>query len=105
MNRERAARQLMNVHRGVDPMEGLGWDNFIASPAAPWVFGGVAVAIVVIIVVAHFISTHSWEAERWRLVRGDDADSPTVVSNPPANSSDDDDPLPWTADHDNAKDM
>ena len=105
VNRERAARQLMNVHRGVDPMEGLGWDNFMASPAAPWVFGGVAVAIVVIIVVAHFISTHSWEAERWLLVRGDDADSPTVVSNPPANSSDDDDPLPWTADHDNAKDM
>ena len=105
VNLERAARQLMNVHRGDDPMEGLGWDNFMASPAAPWVFGGIAVAVIAIIVVAHFISTHSWEAERWRLVRSDDADSPTVVSNTPASNSDDDDPLPWTANHDNAKDM
>lgn len=105
VNLERAARQLINVYRGVDPMEGLAWDNFMASPAAPWVFGGIAVAVIVIIVVAHFISTHSWEAERWRLVRGDDADSPTVASNTPASNSDDDDPLPWTANHDNAKDM
>ena len=105
VNLERAARQLMNVHRGDDPMEGLAWDNFMASAAAPWVFGGIAVAVIVIIVVAHFISAHSWEAEKWRLARDYEADSPTVVSNPPANSSDDDDPLPWTANHDNAKDM
>ena len=106
VNLERAARQLMNVHWGVDPMEGLGWDNFMASAAAPWVFGGIAVAVIVIIVLAHFISTHSWESERWLLARDYEADSPTVVSNTPAsNSDDDDDPLPWTADHDNAKDM
>lgn len=104
VDEKRAARQLMNMHRGVDPMEGLGWDNFMASAAAPWVFGGVVVAVLVIIVVVHKRSEAASKAKTYRLARDDD-DTPSSYTPPTPASSDDDDPLPWTANHDNAKDM
>lgn len=102
---ERAGKELLNVHLGKEPLDGLKWDVFLESKAAPWVFGGVAAAVVAIIVVAHIVSKNNWERERARWSRSYYDDPPSYT--PPSSSSDGTwyDGKPWTADHANAKDM
>ena len=46
-----AAQELLNVHFGKDPNEGLALKNFIVSPAFPFVVGGVIILILLIIAV------------------------------------------------------
>lgn len=99
---ERAGKELINVHLGNDPLEGLKWDVFMESKAAPWVFGGIVVVVIAIIVVAHTVSNNS----RYRgKVYSYDDDPPSYT--PPSSSSDGTwyDGKPWTANHANAKDM
>lgn len=99
-----AATELMNVHLGIDPNDGLWFDNFMASPAMPFVVGGIIVLIIVIIVVVHIrsktrLDNYIYKARNYTPSYDDPPYTPPSRNDAWHNGK------PWSADHSNAKDM
>ena len=99
---ERAATELINVYSGKDPLDGLKWEVFLESKAAPWVMGGAAVVVIAIIVVVYVLNKGKCSCETTRWSGQNDNDPPR----PPSSPSSDitwHDGNPWVANHNNAK--
>lgn len=103
MNEERAVKEMLNVHFGKDPNEGLDFLIFMDSPAMPFVIGGVVLVIVLVAFLVWLYHKRLYRREPWRNPATRD------VSDTETSSTGSDitwyDGKPWTPDHSNAKDV
>ena len=102
MSEERAVKELLNVHFGKDPDEGLGFLIFMDSPWFLVAIGGSVVLIAAVVILIWLYNRNLRRREPWR-----NRTSVPSSDTAPATSTDITwhDGNPWIADHGNAKDM
>jgi hypothetical protein len=100
---EHAAKELLNVHFGKDPNEGLAWENFMASPAFPIIAVAVVLVIMAIIVIVYICSKKNSHNHTHRAQGHTPSSTPTTTS--ADNSGADWNGLPHVVDYNSVKDM
>lgn len=103
MSEERAVKEMLNVHYGKDPDEGLGFLIFMDSPWFIVAIGGGILLIAAVVLLLWLYNKNLRKREPWRN------SVPTTETQSPSSSTDCDlvgpDGRLWFADHSNAKDV
>lgn len=99
-----AAQELLNVHFGKDPNEGLALKNFIVSPAFPIIAGAVIVLILIIVAVVFILIKTKRIKPRHRTHTATHSAS-THTPTSPDNSGADWNGMPHVIDYNSMKDM